>query len=494
MTRLPNGELLVSAHLVLPTNEDGIVGVLLNPPHNDRSLQLVLLALGWLQLNLSAASFAHNQRAAELLELMSHVASQREARSAAQDWVNRTAAWARRSQPSGLDLRVVLFEVRQDRVHWWVAADVSHAEAASPAVLTGTEIAQRAFVEGRELLERGAWAFPLQEQGEVVAVLVAQGDVSSDASLSVLRTSVSLAEPLLRRWRDAEHPLPIQAWRSLRRAGSRIFGPGHPTWKAGAGIAGVAALLLLLLPVDDRVTAQTIIEGQKRQVISAPFEGYIREALVRPGDHVNKGQTLLRLDDRDLKLEQAKLRGERDQAGARLRQAMAEREAAAIALAGAELQGVDGQLALVEAKLARAQLFTPMDGTVVTGDWVQQLGAPVEAGKELFEIASEGYRIVLHIPERDIARVRSGQSGVLRLAGLPHTGHSLVVNRVTATASVQDGVNGFRAEASWIGDTPALSPGMQGIAKVVVGKSNLLSIWTRESLDWLRLKIWQHWV
>jgi multidrug resistance efflux pump len=493
LSRVATGELLVGTHLALPSGQPGIVGALLSPPHNDRSLQLLLLSLGWLQLTLSAASLAHNQRAAELLELMGHVASQKEARAAAQDWVNRTAAWARRELPAEVDLCLSLFEVRHERARWWVAADVADAETGSPAVQAATEVAQRAFVEGRELAEREAWALPLLDQGEVVAVLVAQGQ-TTPAAQQVLRTSAALAEPLLRHWRTAELPLPVQAWRALRRVGARLSGPGHWAWKAGAAAAVLVLAMLLLVPVDDRVTAHTVIEGRTRQLVTAPFEGFIAEALVRPGDRVRQGQVLLRLDDRDLKLEQAKLRGERDQAAGRLRQAMADREAAGVALASAELQGAEGQLALVEAKLARARLVAPIDGLVVTGDWVQQVGAPAESGKELFEIASEGYRVVLHVPERDIARVRTGQRGVVRLAGQPQDGHDFELSRVTATASVQDGTNGFRAEAAWVGDAPALSPGMQGVAKVVVGTSNLLTIWTRESIAWLRLKLWQYWI
>lgn len=497
LSRVPTGELLVGTHLQLPSGQPGIVGALLSPPHNDRSLQLLLLSLGWLQLTLSAASLAHNQRAAELLELMGHVASQKSARAAAQDWVNRTAAWARRELPVEAELKLSLFEVRHERTHWWVAADVAHAETGSPAVQAATEIAQRAFVEGRELAEPGresdAWALPLLDQGEVRAVLVAQGTMTL-AAQQVLRTSAALAEPLLRHWRTAELPLPRQVWRALRRVGARLRGPGHWAWKAGAAAAVLVLAVLLLVPVDDRVTASTVIEGRTRQLVTAPFEGFIAEALVRPGDRVRQGQVLLRLDDRELKLEQAKLRGDRDQAAGKLRQAMADREAASVALASAELQGAEGQLALVEAKLARTRLVAPMDGLVVTGDWVQQLGGPVELGKEMFEIASEGYRVVLHVPERDIARVRTGQRGVLRLAGQPHAGHDFELSRVTATASVQDGTNGFRAEAAWVGEVPALSPGMQGVAKVVVGRSNLLTIWTRESIDWLRLKLWQYWI
>ena len=487
-------ELLVATHLQLPSGQPAVVGALLASPHNDRNLQLLLLSLGWLQLTLSAASLAHNQRAAELLHLIGQVSSQAQARAAAQDWINRTAAWVRADEPA-FELRLSLFEVKRDLACWWVAADTSHAEKGSPAVQEASELANRALVEAREFAAPGSWCLPLLEQGEVVAVLVAQSAAPlPESALLILRTSAVVSEPLLRHWREAQRGLLPHAAAALRGLWLKLRGPGHWTWKAGAAGAVLLLAVLLLVPVDDRVTANAVIEGRTRQLVTAPFEGFVAEALVRPGDRVTKGQVLLKLDDRDLKLERGKLLGEREQAAAKLRQAMAEREASAVALASAEVQAAQGQLDLVEAKLARSALLAPMDGLVVSGDWVQQIGGPVELGKELFEIAaSDGYRVVLHVPEREIARVKPGQTGVLRLSGQPQTGFDFALSRVTATAGVQDAANGFRVEAAWVGDAPPLSPGMQGVAKVTVGRANLLTIWTRGSIDWLRMKLWTWW-
>ena len=337
------------------------------------------------------------------------------------------------------------------------------------------------------------WALPVQDDGETVAVLVARHDGAGGAGLpagmlDVLRASAGLAEPLLRRWRDAERGLPRHALDALRGTWRKLRGPGHLAWKAGA-VAGVAALALLLLwPVPDRVTANGVIEGRIRQVVTAPFDGFIAQVQVRPGERVAQGQLLARLDDRDLRLEQGKFRSERDQAAGKLRQAMSERDAPAMALAAADVQQAEAQLALVEARLVRAVLVAPMDGLLVSGDWVQQIGGPVETGKEMFEIAAtDGFRVVLHVPDRDIARVQPGQAGALRLTGRPQMAYAFEVTRVTATAGVQDGVNGFRVEAAWQGDAPPLSPGMQGVGKVAVGRANLLTVWTRSSVDWLRL-------
>jgi multidrug resistance efflux pump len=493
-------DLLMATTLQLPTGMAGTVGVALAPPHNERTVQLVLLSLGWLQLSLAAASLAHNQRSARLLELMGHVGAQTEARAGAQEWVNRTAAWARSDLPvSDAGFTLTLFELRHQLPRWWVGADTAWAEVASPAVQEATEVAARAAVECRELLQQPWWALPLLDDGEPVAVLVARYDAAGGAplpaaTLAVLRASAGLAEPLLRHWRDAGRGLLPHAVDSGRTSWAKLWGPGHLTWKVSG--LGLLALLagLLLWPVPDRVTAHTVIEGSTRQVLTAPFEGFLAQVLVRPGERVVKGQLMARLDDRDLVLEQARHRSERDQAAGKLRQARAERDAPAMALAQAELLQAEAQLAQVDAKLARAAVLATMDGLVVTGDWAQQVGAPVENGKELFEIAAtDGYRVVLQVPDRDIARVRIGQVGELRLTGQPQTGFAFRISRVTATASVQDGANGFRVEAAWQGPAPSLSPGLQGVGKIEVGRANLLTVWTRPSVDWLRLKLWGWW-
>jgi multidrug resistance efflux pump len=493
-------ELLLASRISLPDGQPGVVGVAIAPPHHERLVPLVLLSLGGLQLALSSASLVHNQRAARLLEVLGHVASQDRARSAAQEWINRSAAWVRAEVPalaSGFTL--ALFEVRSSVPRWWVAADTAWAETASPVIHEAAELAAEAVVEARDVATAAGWACPVLAEGLPVAVLVARctgpggGPVPVQAQ-ELLRANLGLAEPLLRHWRLGDRSLPRHALDVLGLSWRRITGPGHLVWKAGAGAVLLAAVALLLVPVADRVTAATVIEGRLRQVVTAPFQGFVAQVLVRPGEPVRAGQLLARLDDRDLLLEQARYRSERDQAAGKLRQAMAERDPAALALAGAELRQAESQLALVEARLARAALLAPIDGLLVTGDWAQQVGSPVEAGKEMFEVAAaDGYRVVLHVADADIARVRVGQSGVLRLAGQPQVVHRFTLARVTATASVQEGVNGFRVEAAWVGATPALSPGMQGVGKVTVGESNLLTIWTRSSIDWLRLKLWSWW-
>jgi multidrug resistance efflux pump len=438
-----------------------------------------------------------SRRAARLLEILGHAGAQPRAGAAAHEWLNLSAAWVREeSAEPRPQFQLMLFEVRAQRPRWWMSADSAWAEKAAPAVQAAAEVATQAVAEQQEVRAESSWAMPGLEGGQVVSVLVASTLGAGAAPLpepavALLRASFGLAEPLLRHWRDADRGLFRHALDSLGRSQRKLVGPGHLAWKFGAACCAAGLLVLLCWPITDRVSAPTVIEGRQRQIVTAPFDGFLREVLIRPGAEVRRGQLLARLDDRELRLERARDRSEGEQAAGHLRQAMSEHDAPALALALAEVQRAEARLSLVEAKLARTDFLAPADGLVVNGDWVQRIGSPIESGKEMFEIASgQGYRVVLQVPDREIARVKPGQTGALRLTGQPQAVHAFRVSTVTATASVQDSVNSFRVEAEWIGAAPPLSPGMQGVGKIEVGQANLLTIWTRSSFDWLRLKIW----
>ncbi|RZI86513.1 MAG: HlyD family efflux transporter periplasmic adaptor subunit [Rubrivivax sp.] len=485
-------DMLMAVPMPLPQHGVVILGLLISPPFNEKTVQLVQLSLGWLQLAISSKKMSQAARSARILELLGHILSQDSARGAAQDWINRVASWARAEMGEESGLALTLFSVENSTPNWWVSSDTAWVEKGASALQDLTELATCAAVEMREQIREGRVAIPVLDAGEPTAVLLATSDRPLDASaLALLHACAGLAEPLLRRWRFAERPLLTHGVDSTKALWRKLTGPGHLTWKVGGAALVLALAVLTLWPVQERVTANLVVEGRVRQMVTAPFDGFVLQAAVRPGDHVGKGQLLAALDDRELKLEHGKNLGERDQAEGKLRQAMTERDAAAIQLASADLKQIEARLALVDAKLARAQLCSPLSGIVVSGDWTQQIGTPVETGKEMFEVATtDAYRVVLHVADSDMAQVKVGQGGVLRLASLPQHTYDFKVATITATASVQDGKNGFRVEAQWTGTPPPLSPGMQGVGKVAIGEANLVSIWTRPLVNWLHLKIW----
>jgi len=152
---------------------------------------------------------------------------------------------------------------------------------------------------------------------------------------------------------------------------------------------------------------------------------------------------------------------------------------------------VDAQRDLVEEKIARTRMHAPFKGVVLSGDLSQSLGAPVEAGQVLFEVAPlDSYRVVLEVDEHDVADLGRGKSGHLIIAALPQNHFALTLDQVVPVAVSGEGRNFFRAEASLVEPSTMLRPGMGGVAKIDLGQRKLLWVWTHAIVDRLRLWVW----
>jgi RND family efflux transporter MFP subunit len=257
-------------------------------------------------------------------------------------------------------------------------------------------------------------------------------------------------------------------------------------------VAAIAAVGWLAVATGEfRVAARAAIEGSVQRAAVAPFEGFVASAPARAGDVVEEGQVLATLDDRELALEAARWRAEREQQLLRYQEALGKQDRAQARMLAAQVRQTEAQLALVEGKLERARIRAPFRGIVVSGDLSQQLGAPVETGKVLFEIAPlEGYRVVLRVDERDLRYVAEGQGGQLVLTGLTAESFPVRVTKVTPVANAQDGRNVFRVEATVTDPAARLRPGLEGVAKLAVEERSLVWIWTRSLVDWVRMSLW----
>jgi multidrug efflux pump subunit AcrA (membrane-fusion protein) len=126
------------------------------------------------------------------------------------------------------------------------------------------------------------------------------------------------------------------------------------------------------------------------------------------------------------------------------------------------------------------------------GDLSQSLGAPVEKGQVLFEVAPlESYRVIVEVDERDITDVAVGQQGELVLSSMPDDVFTLVIEKITPVSIAKEGRNYFRVEARLENSSERLRPGMEGFGKISIDRRKLIWIWTHELIDWVRLKLWR---
>ena len=335
---------------------------------------------------------------------------------------------------------------------------------------------------------------PLMSGGSAIGALTlerSQGPAFDAQSVRLCEALGALLGPPLQARLSAERWFAGRAIDALGEFRDKLIGPRRPVLKLGTAAVVIAVLFLAFARGEFRISAKTMVEGAVQRAAVAPFEGFIAEAPVRAGDSVLQGQVLAVLDDRDLRLERVKWDSEREQIARKYREALAKHDRSAARILAAQLSQAEAQLALTEEKLARARVIAPFDGVVVAGDLSQMIGAPVEQGKVLFELAPlDAYRVVLKVDERDIAYVRVGQRGDLALTGLTGDTFSFTVKSVTSVSTPQEGRNFFRVEAQ-LGDADVpMRPGMEGVGKITAGRERLAWIWTRGFVDWLRISLW----
>lgn len=337
-------------------------------------------------------------------------------------------------------------------------------------------------------------SIPLEAFGKPIGALLLERPADrpfDKKAIELCQSVAALAGPILEAQRREDRWLIAKAADSIKSYLASLFGPRHVGMKlATAAVAGLL-LFALLAKGDYRVSAKTVVEPIVQRTAAAPFNGYIREAPARAGDLVQAGQVLCTLDDRELRLERLKSTSKLEEYKKEYHKAMAEREAAKVEILTAQMHQAQAEIALIDDQLAHTKLLAPFDGIVVTGDLSQQLGAPVEKGKVLFEIAPlDRYRLVIEVDERDIADVMVGQRGSLMLSAFPSEIIDVTTEKITPVSTAKEGRNFFRVEARFDQPHNRLRPGMEGAGKIEIDRRPLVWIWTHQIVDWIRLAVW----
>ena len=336
---------------------------------------------------------------------------------------------------------------------------------------------------------------PLLAQEEPVGAMVFERAADrpfDQTTIDILSAAVALVGPMLDEKRRNDRSLASKALEVARLRAEQVFGPDH----TGAKLLALGICAVLLFAVfstgRDRVTADARVEGRVQRAIVAPFDGYVREAPVRAGDVVEEGALLAAMDDRDLVIERLKWSTEESNKEHEFERALSDRNLAEANVIRTQIEGARAQIRLIDELLARSRLVAPFDGVVVSGDLSQAIGAAAGRGDTFFQLAPlDEYRVVLSVDETRVADVSEGARGELLLAALPDEPLDFVVEKITPVATVEDGSNVFRVEASLDAGSPRLRPGMDGVAKVDVGRARTLWIWLRPAVDWVRMSFWR---
>ena len=234
-------------------------------------------------------------------------------------------------------------------------------------------------------------------------------------------------------------------------------------------------------PISSYVTSTANLKALRDVVISTQADGLVRELLAEEGDHVETGQTLCLLDDRELKvrlavttkrLEQAKLQFKKAKiqvrkaavqvknAGAELQRhemvfaenLVSEEDVAALLYRLEELQHdeelassdeleleqrvgeLEGEIEQVRLEISRTRVTAPFSGYITHR--TIELGQTVRSMDRLFRLAHfSRVHAEVHLSEMAARKVRAGQKATARLES---GGAGTIQGRVLRVSPVVD--------------------------------------------------------
>ena len=226
-------------------------------------------------------------------------------------------------------------------------------------------------------------------------------------------------------------------------------------------------LALMLVPWPYRVHCECEIQPVSRRFVAAPHDGILQQNLVENGDVVAQGQKIALLDDRQLRIELARLQAQLQGASKQRSAATARGSIAESQIAASEVRKLTAEIELVNRKLKNLEITSPIAGIVVAGDLDKVEGAPVAMGQTLFEIGPlDKMLIEVSVPEEEITYVQIGMSIAVKLNAYPFETWIGNVTRIHPKSELRNSASVFIAEVEIENPAKQLKPGMKGSAKI----------------------------
>ncbi len=233
---------------------------------------------------------------------------------------------------------------------------------------------------------------------------------------------------------------------------------------------GAVLVLALFLPVPYRITADAVVRPRFTRFVVSRYDGLLKECKVRPGDRVNRGAVLARLDERQTEVELASLQAERDKAKKKLDQETAHGNIAAAQVARLDMKKLDQQLTRLQEQRRHLIITSPVTGMVLTGDLQRAEGSPVNRGQTLFEVAPLAkMEVEVAIPEKNISQVPKDALVSVRFEAYQGTSWKKHFERIEPRAQIKNNANVFIGILEFDNPRGLLHPGMRGIAKIHAG-------------------------
>ncbi len=272
-----------------------------------------------------------------------------------------------------------------------------------------------------------------------------------------------------------------------------LLGPENSFAKLLALIGFASVLFLTFGTWDYDVEVGAELKTDLISYISSPMDGVILNVLAHSGDTVTKGQTLIQIDTEEIHLKITEAQAEVTRYERETQKARADGRLADMNISEARLAQAKAELERVRFYLNRADLKAPQDGVIVEGEKEKLMGAPINKGDLLYQIAQpEAMYLILKVPERDIDEITVPGQGEMALLSNPQMKYPFEIETLVPVARVDPrSGNTFELKARFVESPESWwRPGMSGLARIKAGRRSVGWILFHRITDTMRLYLW----
>ena len=338
-----------------------------------------------------------------------------------------------------------------------------------------------------------AYSVPLRKGEDLVAVWTFEfsHEALSAEARQVIDVTSGQVGPIVHLALENHRGVLKRVTDGLKWGAQWVFGKEHP-WRKTAGAAiCLVALFAIFGKIAFNISGSCRLAPSQIQVYAAPFDTTISAAPVKPGDSVKKGQAVVEFDKEELELQLRAAQSDATSAEKKLSTYLAQEKMPEYAETKAALAAQQAKIEILQGRLVRTVLTADTAGVVINGDLRQDIGRSVQMGQELLQVAPLGVLLLeMQIDQGDVGFVKAGQSGSFTTKAAPDTTIQFKVTAVRPMPEVRTGGSYFIAEAMVENAEGVLSPGMEGAAKIKVGRGKVIWVVSRKIVNWLRLHLW----
>jgi putative peptide zinc metalloprotease protein len=267
-------------------------------------------------------------------------------------------------------------------------------------------------------------------------------------------------------------------------------------------VTGALVLMLLVAPLRRvSVSGQFVITPSTWSVMRANVPGTVVAVSVDEGDRVRAGQPILTVENLPLQSEAALLDEQRRIADARAVQA--ETSYRNVGSARSAAQGLLQEEQILDQKLGKVTVRSPIEGTILTPRLRDKIGAYLQEGEVIGEVGDTSEMTArIYVPEYELRYVHPGAEVHLRtssrFAGIKGTVLTISPAAEEAAAGLESVVRykGLHPPPYYVVDALVPNPneelrsGMTGDAKIFSSRQSMAYFAAREVREFVSRKVW----